>query len=159
MIDENRAIEAYINTPKTVDFYKEAFSKYTISGIEKFSWQWSWWAMFGGMFYLLYRKLYLEALAYFLLFATVGMIPVVGLVLWILSGAVLPFLVYKRYKKTKTQVEENISNEEEQLHALQELGGVNKWAIWLGVAVHAFLWAGMLYSVILLSAMPPIGIQ
>ena len=155
MIDENQAIEAYIDTPKTVDFYKKAFSQYTISGIEKFSWQWSWWAMFGGMFYLLYRKLYLEAFAYFLIFAIIGMIPVAGLILWILSGAVLPFLVYKRYKRIKAQVEENIPNESEQLNVLRELGGVNKWAIWVAVAVHAFLWTGILYTVIMIAGMPP----
>ncbi len=154
MMDETEAIEAYIDTPKTVDFYKDAFASYGVAGVDQFTWKWSWWAMFGGMFYLLYRKLYLEALAYFLIFATIGMIPIVGLILWILSGAVLPFLVYKRYKKTKAQVEKNLPDEREQLSALKELGGVNKWAIWLGVALHLFLWMGVILAIPAMVAMP-----
>ncbi len=152
MLDESQMIEAYIDKEKSEDFYKEAFAKYTVAGVDQFAWHWSWWAMFGGVFYLLYRKLYLEALVYFVLFATVGMIPFAGLIMWIASGGVLPYLVYKRYKKTKEQVEQNLSGDEVQLQALRTVGGVNQWAIWLGVALHAVMWIGAIYMMILMSA-------
>ena len=152
--EESQTIEAYIATEKTLPFYKEAFKKYTITGIDQFAWHWSWWAMFGGVFYLLYRKLYIEALAYFLLFASVGMIPLAGLLMWIISGGVLPYFVYKRYQKTKAQVEENISGEAAQLEALSVVGGVNKWAIWLAVALHLIMWIVALNTVMLVSSMP-----
>ncbi len=152
MIDESQMIEAYIDKEKSEDFYKEAFAKYSAAGVDQFAWHWSWWAMFGGVFYLLYRKLYLEALIYFVLFATVGMIPFAGLVMWIASGGILPYFVYKRYKKIKEQVEQNLSGDEEQLQALRTVGGVNPWAIWLGVALHVIMWIGVIYMMIIMSA-------
>jgi len=153
-LEESQAIEAYIGTEKSLPFYKEAFQKYSAAGVDQFAWQWSWWAMFGGVFYLLYRKLYIEALVYVLLFATIGMIPLAGLLMWIVSGGVLPYFVYKRYQKTKVQVEENISGEEAQLEALQVVGGVNKWAIWLAVALHIIMWVVALNTIMLVSGMP-----
>jgi len=153
-LDETQAIEAYIDTPKTLAFYQKAFEKYTVTGISQFAWHWAWWAMFGGVFYLLYRKLYLEALGYFILFATVGMVPFVGLIMWVVSGGVLPYLVYKRYQKTKEQVEMHLTGEEVKLAALRMTGGVNTWAIWLGVALHVIMWISILYMAIMMSAIP-----
>jgi len=151
-LDDTQAIEAYINTPKTLDFYKKAFEKYTITGIEQFAWQWSWWAIFGGVFYLLYRKLYIEALAYVILFATVGMIPFLGLVFWVSSGGILPYFVYKRYKKTRYEVEKHLTGTEVKLSALRSAGGVNTWAIWLAVALHIISWIGFISMVLMVSA-------
>ena len=153
-LDNTQAIEAYIDTPKTLDFYKKAFTKYHVTGIDQFAWHWSWWAMFGGVFYLLYRKLYLEALVYFVLFATIGMLPFVGLIMWGVSGGVLPYFIYKRYQKTREQVEKHLTGEEVKLAALTSAGGVNAWAIWLGVAVHVIMWIGMGYMMLMMSAMP-----
>ncbi len=145
MQEDLKAIEAYINKDKVTEFYQKGFAKYSAAGVDQFAWHWSWWAMFGGMFYLLYRKLYMEALIFFVLFAVIGMIPFAGLVAWIASGGVLPYLVYKRYKKVKAQVEMNFAEEDEQFNALREVGGFNQWAIWLGVALHVMMWAGMFY--------------
>jgi len=100
----------------------------------------------------LYRKLYMEALVYFILFAVIGMIPMVSLLMWVASGGILPYFVYKRYKKTLTQVEENIGSTDEQFSALQTVGGVNEWAIWVAVAFHAVMWIGVIYMTILVSA-------
>jgi len=153
MLDENQAIEAYINKEESEDFYKEGFAKYSAAGIDQFQWHWSWWAMFGGVFYLLYRKLYLEALVYFILFVAVGTMPIISLLLWIAGGGILPYFVYKRYQKTKAQVEQNLSSEQEQLEALRTVGGVNQWAIWVGVALHIIMWIGTIYMMIMISAM------
>ena len=152
MLDESQAIEAYIDKEQSQEFYKEGFEKYSATGIDQFQWHWSWWAMFGGVFYLLYRKLYMEALVYFILFAVIGMIPMVSLLMWVASGGILPYFVYKRYKKTLAQVEENIGSTDEQFSALQTVGGVNEWAIWVAVAFHAVMWIGIIYLTILVSA-------
>ena len=153
-LDESQAIEAYIGTEKSVDWYKDAFQKYSIAGVDQFAWHWSWWAFGGGMFYLLYRKLSLEALGYFVLFMLLGAFPLISLVLWIASGGVLPYFVYKRYKKIKAEVEANLPDEYAQLQALQELGGVNRWAIWVAVVMSLLFWGVGLYIVILYAAMP-----
>jgi len=152
MLDESQAIEAYIDTEKTEQFYKDAFSKYSATGVDQFQWHWSWWAMFGGVFYLLYRKLYLEALVYFILFAAVGAMPMISLLLWIAGGGILPYFIYKRYQKTKAQVEQNLSGTQEQLDALSTVGGVNQWAILVGVALHVIMWIGTIYMMIIMSA-------
>ena len=153
MLEESKAIEAYINKAQSNDFYRKGFAKYSAAGVDQFAWHWSWWAMFGGLFYLLYRKLYMEALILFVLFAVIGMIPVVGLVAWIATGGVLPYLVYKRYKKVKAQVEMNFADEDDQFKALREVGGYNQWAIWLGVALHVLMWVGVFYMVIVMMGM------
>jgi hypothetical protein len=153
-LEESEAIEAYIDKPEVVDYYKDAFKKYSIAGVDQFAWHWSWWAFGGGMFYLLYRKLYLEALGYFVLFMVVGAFPFISILLWIVSGGVLPYFVYKRYKKIKAQVEANLSDPQEQLAALRELGGVNKWAIWVAVVFSLLFWGVGLYMAILMSAVP-----
>ena len=147
MQENSKAVEAYINKEQSNDFYQKGFAKYSAAGVDQFAWHWSWWAMFGGVFYLLYRKLYLEALIFFLLFAVIGMIPFAGLVAWIATGGVLPYLVYKRYKKVKAQVEMNFADEDDQLNALREVGGYNQWAIWLGVALHVLMWVGVFYMI------------
>ncbi len=145
MLEESKAVEAYINKEKSLGFYQKAFAKYSVAGVDQFAWHWSWWAMFGGIFYLLYRKLYVEALVLFILLVTVGMIPFVGFVAWIVTGGVLPYFVYKRYKKVKAQVESNLPSESEQLNALRVVGGYNQWAVWLGVALHILMWVAMFY--------------
>ncbi len=157
-LEQSEAIRAYINKEKSEQYYEEAFAKYAAAGVDQFQWHWSWWAMFGGIFYLLYRKLYLEALVYFLLFAIVGMIPFMGLIMWVASGGILPYFVYKRYKKTLAQVEENLSTKEEQLQALRTVGGVNQWAIWLAIVIHVIAWAGFIYTSIMIASLSP-GIQ
>jgi hypothetical protein len=140
MLEEKKAIEAYIGTPKSVEYYKKAFQSYQIAGVDQFRWNWSWWAFGGGVFYLLYRKLYLEALVYFLIFIMLGFLPFISLILWIVSGGVLPYFVYKRYKKIKEQVETNLGDLDREIVALKELGGVNRWAIWLGIITSVLFW-------------------
>lgn len=157
-LDYQEAINAYINKEKSEEYYHNAFAKYSAAGVDQFQWNWSWWAMFGGMFYLLYRKLYLEALVYFLAFAIIGMIPFAGIIMWIASGGILPYFVYRRYKKTLTQVETNITGTHEQLDALRTVGGVNNWAIWIAVIVHLIAWSSFLYTSIMLASMAP-GLQ
>ncbi len=156
-LDFDESVEAYIGTPKSVDYYKDAFAKFDIEGgLEQWKWHWAWWAFFGGVFYLLYRKLYLEAAIFFVALLIVGKIPFLGIVFWIASGGVLPYFVYKRYMKVTQEVQDNIVNERAQLEAIRELGGVNKAIIWVAVVLNVALVIGFIYLVERLMTVGPL---
>jgi len=66
---EARMLEAFFGKPDQPDkglWYANAFSKYEIEGVEKIQWKWSWWAFFGGLWFLLYRNAYAAAGGLFL---------------------------------------------------------------------------------------------
>jgi hypothetical protein len=152
-LDEREAIKAYIDKEESEEFYIDAFEDYTKNGIEEFKWHWSWWAFGGGVFFLLYRKLYVEALVFFLISMISSSVPIASMIIWVASGGVFPYFVYKRYKKGKKMVEENISEPTKQLQALREFGGYNKWAIYAGVAMSLISLLGFLYIFTLTTAM------
>lgn len=129
LYQDGRALEAYIQTPDKLGWYKMCFSKYDVNGVEKYAWSWSWYAFFFGPIYLAYRKCYLEAVGIWVLttlfscFIAVG--GIVSLAISIAIGGSAPYLVYRRYKKMADQVEMTENNYERQLEMLRELGGVN----------------------------------
>ncbi len=135
-----KMIEAYIDKPEVTDWYVNAFKNYNINGIDVMKWKWSWWAFFGSVFYLLYRKSYLAAGVLFLLTLVTGMIPFGGLIVWILTGGYAPYFVYKTYKEKRLEVEATIQDEDKRLETMRLVGGTNDWAIWVAVILHIFLW-------------------
>ncbi|RRS31385.1 MAG: hypothetical protein P794_03745 [Epsilonproteobacteria bacterium (ex Lamellibrachia satsuma)] len=145
--NEEEAIRAYINKPESEAYYINAFKAYENNGIAQFRWYWSWWAFFGGVFFLLYRKLYVEAAVFFLIGIMSSRMPIASFIIWIASGGIFIYFVYKRYKKIKAQVDANISNPSEQLQALRELGGYNQWAVWVAVALNVLLIGFIIYAV------------
>jgi hypothetical protein len=78
--------------------------------------------------------------------------PLISIVLWIVSGGVLPYFVYQRYLKTKAQVTQNLSSAQEQTEALRVVGGVNKWAIWVAVGLHLLMWVSALSFILMANA-------
>jgi hypothetical protein len=136
-----RMIEAYIGKPEVTDWYVNAFKKFNINGIDTMRWQWSWWAFFGSVFYLLYRKSYLAAGVLFLLTLVIGFIPFGGIVLWILTGGYAPYFVYKTYKDKRLEVEAQIQDEEKRIETMRLVGGYNEWAVWIAVVIHIMMWA------------------
>jgi hypothetical protein len=153
-LNEHEMIKAYIDKEESENFYIDAFDDYTSSGIEQFKWHWSWWAFGGGIFFLLYRKLYIEALVFFFITMIAGAVPLASIIIWIISGGVFPYFVYKRYKKGLSMVEENIVNDDDKLSALREFGGYNQWALYLGVAMAVISMGSMIYFTILFTALP-----
>jgi len=136
-------IKAYIDKPKSEDYYIKAFEKYNLTGVDQFKWNWSWWSFFGGVFFLLYRKLYIEALIFFIILTIVGQlptsidqIPVIGeidivyFLTWIASGGIFPYFVYRRFRKIKNETDNYI--EDKRIDKIRELGGVNNWALVIG---------------------------
>lgn len=139
-----KMIDAYLGKPEVTDWYVNAFKKFTVNGVSVMRWHWSWWAFFGNVFYLLYRKAYLPAGILLLLFVFIGMIPFGGLILWILTGGYAPYFVFKSYKEQKDTVEATISEDEKRLETMALIGGPNEWAIWVGIIVHLFVWGFIL---------------
>lgn len=124
---EDKMFYNYIGTPDKTQWYDNVFKKYE-DNLGGFAWDWSWWAFFGGPFFLLYRKCYLEAFIYFLIGMFLGGF---GLVISVISGFLSPYLIYKRYKRTIEKINRLSCIEEDQLRMAKEEGGVNKWAIWI----------------------------
>ena len=135
-----KMIEAYIDKPEVTDWYVHAFKTHNINGVDVMKWKWSWWAFFGSVFYLLYRKSYLAAGVLFLLTLVTGVIPFGGLIVWILTGGYAPYFVYKTYKEKRLEVEATIQDEDKRLETMRLVGGTNDWAIWIAVILHIFLW-------------------
>ena len=137
---DNKMIEAFINKPEKTVWYQYAFSQYSVNGVDKMMWVWSWWAFFGGIFYLLYRKAYLPALGLLALTIVSFAIPFGGLILWIVTGGLAPYFVYKTYQSKKAEIEAKITDEQKRIETMRAVGGYNDWAIWLAVLLHLFFW-------------------
>lgn len=145
--EQYQMIEAYIDKPEVTQWYVNAFSRYSINGIDVTRWNWSWWAFFGGVFYLLYRKAYLPAIILFVLNLLVGVIPFGHLILWILTGGYAPYFVYKTYKEKLLEVDTVFNDRAKKIETLRVLGGTNVWALWAGIIVSVILWASFLSTI------------
>ena len=119
------AFEAYIGTPEKFEWYKKVFESYNVNGIEKFSWNWSWWSFFFAPIHLIYRKCYIEALIIWLI--QVFLIPTgfISLVFYIGTAVISPLLIYRRYKRTLDKVEYSIDDEATKIDTIRKLGGVD----------------------------------
>ena len=133
-VNEEEAIEAYINKAESKQFYIEAFGKYQSQG--GFVWVWSSWALFGGIFFLLYRKLYVEAIVFMAISILAGGLLPVAIIIWIASGGVFTFFIYKRYEKIRKSARDNDVDGILLLESLKELGGYNQWAIYVAVGLN-----------------------
>jgi len=136
-------IEAFVNKPEVTAWYKNAFSQYNVNGIDKMTWVWSWWAFFGGIFYLLYRKAYLPALGLFVITIVSFAIPFGGLIVWIVTGGLAPYFVYQTYKSKKAEIEAAIADKQKRIETMRAVGGYNDWAILLAVAFHVIIWISL----------------
>ncbi len=111
-------------------YYIQNFSKFTITGREQFCVTWNW-NCFGFTFlWMLYRKMYALAVVTFIIFC----IPGVNVLLHIGAGMIGNYLYYQ-HVKTKIIETRSTQSAQNYLPVLQELGGVNKWVISLGVVL------------------------
>lgn len=153
-ITREEAIKAYIDKPKSEDFYIDAFDRYEVNGVERFQWIWSWWALAGGVFFLLYRKLYIEALVFFTLSIIASQVSFAGIALMIASGGIFIYFVYKRYKKIVTTAVKHDIKGDIAIESLNELGGYNQWALYIAVALNLLVMIAFTYVAITLSNNP-----
>jgi hypothetical protein len=111
-------------------YYLQNFSKFTITGREKFCATWNW-SCFGFTFlWMLYRKMYFLAAITFVLFC----LPGVNVILHIIAGVAGNYLYYNHVKEKILEIRATQSPQN-YLPVLQEIGGVNKWVITLGIII------------------------
>ena len=126
-------ITTFIGDKDSARFYKKAFAKYNINGVDKFTFVFSFGGLCFGIFNLFHRRLYKESLIWFL----ISILPVglSGGILYIASafaGAfVNPYLVYKKFKRTLVQCNSHGMTYEEKLETLKSVGGTNGFTTFL----------------------------
>lgn len=136
---EARMLEAFVGKPESPEkglWYANSFSKFEVNGEEKIQWHWSWWAFFGGIWFLLYRKAYSAAGGLLLISIVFSFVPFGGLIAWVLTGGFSTYFVYKVYKTKKLQIEESYQDENKRVEMMYLLGGYNKWVLNLAVIIN-----------------------
>lgn len=121
-------IRAFVG--ENAHYYIQCFSKFTISGREKFCVTWNW-SCFGFTFlWMLYRKMYLLALITFVIFC----IPGINVLLHIGAGIVGNYLYYRHVKEKIHEIRATQSAQN-YFPVLEEMGGVNKWVVTGGIII------------------------
>jgi hypothetical protein len=111
-------------------YYIQQFSKFTISGREKFCVTWNW-SCFGFTFiWFLYRKMYALAVISFVVF----FVPGINFFMHIVVGVLGNYLYYRHVKGKVIEIRATQSDQN-YMPVLQELGGVNNWVISIGVTI------------------------
>jgi hypothetical protein len=115
-------------------YYIQSFSKLTITGREKFCVTWNW-SCFGFTFlWMLYRKMYALAVITFVIFC----IPGVNILLHIGVGMIGNYLYYRHVKGEIIEIRATQSAVN-YYPVLEEMGGVNKWVISIGIIISIIL--------------------
>lgn len=111
-------------------YYIQSFSRFTISGREKFCATWNW-SCFGFTFiWFLYRKMYALAVISFVIFC----VPGINFFMHIVVGVLGNYLYYRHVKGKIIEIRAAQSHLN-YFPVLQELGGVNRWVISIGVVI------------------------
>jgi hypothetical protein len=125
-------IRAFVGTNS--QYYIQNFSKFTISGTEKFTPTWNWSAFCFTFFWMLYRKMYLQAVVTFFIFC----LPGINIILHIVAGVVGNYLYYRHVKDKILEIRP-MQTQQNLYPVLQEAGGVHKWVIWAAVILSIML--------------------
>lgn len=148
---EAKMLEAFVAKPDRPEkglWYANAFAKYDVNGVDTMRWNWSWWAFFGGIWFLIYRKAYAAAGGLFLIAIASSFIPFGGLVISILAGGYSTYFVYKTYKTKKLEIEAAEGDEDRRIEMMQELGGYNQWVVVLAVIVNVLVLVGVFMAIV-----------
>lgn len=123
------------------DRYLEQFKKFSSNGQPKFALSWNWPAfLFISFLWFLYRKMYLHALVYAIgpMISTylTGDITV-GIVWSVMAGATANYLYYWHCREHIAEIKKRgLSHPDMREFALKEVGGVQPYVIWVGVAFY-----------------------
>ncbi len=117
---------------RNTDYYIPKFRRFYNEG---FSVTWNWSAFFFEFVWMAYRKMYLWALAVWILILLFGNLPfLLGMILFGTTGN----YIYYRYAKRKIlhlKTSQMLSNSHEILVTLKKEGGVNQWAIYAMIGI------------------------
>jgi hypothetical protein len=123
---------------KKADKYLSKFRKFNVGGVDKFAVTWHWPAFFFGLFWMLYRKLYLWALLAFILDIIISSLPYyfapLIMIVWGMTGN---YIYYKHVKKKILKLKTDQSSFDLSLMAasLRKIGGVNRWVPYTPVII------------------------
>ncbi|MFZ5908377.1 MAG: DUF2628 domain-containing protein [Nitrospirota bacterium] len=124
--------------------YLVKFRKFSVNGIDRFSATWHWPAFFVGFWWLLYRKMYLWALVYFILL----FVPYANIAAWIALAVSGNYLYYRHARGEITRIKA-FQSSGDILQILSELGGTNNWIPVIGIVVTAIVFLMMILGLIL----------
>lgn len=144
MDDHDKAmLSVFIDKPEKEAWYEQAFSQYSINGVDQMRWVWSWWAFGGGPFFLLYRKAYFAAGILFAVMILISVVPFGTLATSILAGGYANYFVYKVYREKRREIETKVSEEQLQIETMKQVGGYHTWVIWVAALLFALWLAGV----------------
>jgi len=122
-------IQAFLGTNS--HYYLRQFSKFKQMGVEKFAPTWNWSCFGFTWLWFLYRKMYLNALITFVVFC----VPGVNIILHIVAGVVGNYLYHTHIKEKILEIRRIHPTAQNRAAILQEVGGVHKWVITVGVVM------------------------
>ncbi len=136
---EKDIIKAFVNKdnePYKALWYMNAFAKYNKGNKVSINWNWSWWAFFLPVLFLIYRKLYIHALGVFIILIVFSAtVPVATIIVRILIGGFATYFVYKTYLSKKDKIESSKSDDNTRITKMRKMGGYNAFAIWLYIII------------------------
>jgi hypothetical protein len=114
-------------------FYQKAFAKYSVNGVDRFAFAWSWSGVLAAFINLFHRKLYLLGFFSFIIslggtilfsFSEIILYSFIA-IYWAASAIFNPFFVYRRYRSLLSKIG-STSTIDKKKESLAELGGTNK---------------------------------
>nr|MBI3614676.1 DUF2628 domain-containing protein [Nitrospirota bacterium] len=144
ILDEQQLWRSFIG--QNADRYLEQFRKFTGSGEPRFALTWHWPAfLFDPFLWFLYRKMYLYAAVYAIgpvLSAYFTGDLTVGVVWRIMAGASANYIYYWHVREHLAEIKGKASlGGQAQEQSLKDLGGVQPYVVWVGVALHILMFA------------------
>ncbi len=135
--DIEKYIEAYTQKPSKILWYKTCFQHYYYSAFNSIGLKWSWLSFFFVPLVLMYRKCYIEALIAIVTIAVLGVFsPVLAILVHIISGFLVPYLIYRRFKRVVELAKAQFSDDEAQvLEVVKRYGGTSGGLVILGLVI------------------------
>lgn len=125
------------------DKYLSKFRKFQADDIDKFAVTWHWPAFFTGIWWPLYRKLYLWALVVFV----VSCIPLLGFLAMIPFAMMGNYIYYKHAKKKIAELKSSHRSSDISV-LLSQVGGVNPWVITVVTVLIGIALTGILAAIL-----------
>ncbi len=150
ILDEQQLWRSFIG--QNADRYLEQFRKFTGGSEPRFALTWHWPAfLFDPFLWFLYRKMYLYAAVYAIgpvLSAYFTGDLTVGVVWRIMAGASANYIYYWHVREHVVAIKEKAGlGGRAQEQSLKDLGGVQPYVVWVGVALHILMFAVLIKAI------------
>lgn len=150
ILDEQQLWRSFIG--QNADRYLEQFRKFTGGSEPRFALTWHWPAfLFDPFLWFLYRKMYLYAAVYAIgpvLSAYFTGDLTVGVVWRVMAGASANYIYYWHVREHVTAIKEKAGlGGRAQEQSLKDLGGVQPYVVWVGVALHILMFAVLIKAI------------